>query len=76
MLETLESKISKIQFCFSFLKTEYKAVCECVGEEYLKYIKAGFSEDDAIAMYDDNPNSEYSYIKKKIEKEEKGGLPF
>lgn len=76
MLETLDGKISKMQFCFSFLKTENKAVCDCVGEEYLKYIKAGFSEDDAIAMYNDNPNSEYSYITKKIEEDENDELPF
>jgi hypothetical protein len=75
MLEILEGKISKMQFCFSFLKTENKAVHECVGEEYLKYMKAGFSEEDAIAMYDANPNSEYSYITKKIEDEE-NSLPF
>jgi hypothetical protein len=75
MLKTSEGKISKMQFCFSFLKTENKAVCDCVGEEYLKYIKAGFLEDDAIAMYNDNPNSEYSYITKKIEEEE-NDLPF
>ena len=59
-----------------FDKTENKAVCDCVGEEYLKYIKAGFSEDDAIAMYNDNPNSEYSYITKKIEEVENDELPF
>jgi hypothetical protein len=76
MLQTSEGKISKMQFCFSFLKTENKAVCDCVGEEYLKYIKAGFSEDDAIAMYNDNPNSEYSYITKKIEEDENDELPF
>ena len=62
MFETLESKISKMQFCFSFLKTENKAVCECVGEEYVKYIKQGFSEEEAVTMYDTNPNSKYRYI--------------
>jgi hypothetical protein len=76
MLDSRDGKIHTIQFCFSFLKTENRAVCDCVGEEYLKYIKAGFSEDDAIAMYNDNPNSEYSYITKKIEEEENNGLPF
>lgn len=75
MLEILEGKISKMQFCFSFLKTENKAVCDCVGEEYVKYIKLGFTEEEAIEMYDLNPNSEYSYITKKIEDEEKS-LPF
>lgn len=73
MLETLEGKISKIQFCFSFLKTENKAVCECVGEEYLKYIKAGFSEDDAIAMYDANPDSKYRHLTRD---EDDNSLPF
>jgi len=76
MLDSRNGKIHKIQFCFSFLKTENRAVCECVGNEYLKYMKAGFSEDDAIAMYNDNPNSEYSYITKKIEEEENDGLSF
>lgn len=70
MLDTSDGKISKIQFCFTFLKTENKAVCECVGAEYLKYMKAGFSEEDAIAMYDSNPNSEFSYITKKINEED------
>jgi hypothetical protein len=76
MLDTSECKISKIQFCFTFLKTENRAVCECVGDELLKYIKAGFSEEDAIALYDANPDSEYSYITKKINEEEEEGLPF
>ena len=76
MLETLDGKISKMQFCFSFLKTENKAVCDCVGAEYLKYMKAGFSEEDAIAMYDANPESEYSYLTKKINEEEEKGLRF
>jgi hypothetical protein len=66
MLETLESKISKIQFCFSFLKTENKAVCEFVGEEYVKYIKLGFSEEEAISTYDANPISKYNYITRNI----------
>ena len=66
MLDSREGKINKMQFCFSFLKTENRPVCECVGEELVKYIKQGFSEDDAIEMYDTNPKSEYSYITKKI----------
>lgn len=76
MLDTSDGKISKIQFCFTFLKTENNAVCECVGAEYLKYMKAGFSEEDAIAMYDANPNSEYSYITKKLNEEEDNSLSF
>lgn len=64
MLKTLDGKISKMQFCFSLLKTENKAVCECVCDEYLKYMKAGFSEDDAIAMINDNPNLNQLYNKK------------
>ena len=74
MLETSEGKISKMQFCFSFLKTENKAVCECVGEEYLKYMKAGFSEEDAIALYDANPNSEYRHLT--IEDKDDDIVPF
>ena len=73
MLETLEGKISKMHFCFSFLKTENRTVCECVGDEYLKYMKAGFSEEDAIAMYDANPNSEYRHLTKD---EDDYSLPF
>ena len=76
MLDTKDGKIHRIQFCFSFLKTENKAVCDCVGEEYVNYIKQGFSEEEAIAMYDANPNSEYSYITKNIDREEEEGLPF
>lgn len=76
MLDSKEGKIHRIQFCFSFLKTENKAVCDCVGKEYVKYIKQGFSEEEAIAMYDTNPNSEYSYITKKIEQHEVDDLPF
>lgn len=75
MLASDKGKIHKIQFCFSFLKTENKAVCDCVGEEYMKYIKQGFSEEEAIAMYDANPNSKYSYITKKINEDE-NDLPF
>ncbi len=70
MFEILEDKISKMQFCFSFLKTENKAVCDCIGEEYVKYIKLGCSEEEAIEMYDANPYSEYSYISKKINEED------
>ncbi|RAR74246.1 hypothetical protein [Flavobacterium aciduliphilum] len=66
MLDSHNGKIHRIQFCFSFLKTENKAVCECVGEELVKYIKKGFSEEEAVVMYDANPNSQYSYITKKI----------
>ena len=70
MLDSDNGKIHKIQFCFSFLKTENKAVCDCVGEEYLKYIKFGFSEEEAITLYSANPNSEYRYITKKINEED------
>ena len=73
MLETLDGKISKMQFCFSFLKTENKAVSDCVGAEYLKYMKAGFSEEDAIALYDANPNSKYRHLTKE---EEDDTVPF
>ena len=73
MLDSKEGKINKIQFCFSFLKTENKAVCEFVGEELVKYIKQGFSEEEAVAMYDANPNSEYSYITKIINQKEING---
>lgn len=64
MLNISDGKISKVQFCFTFLKTENKAVCECVGAEYLKYMKAGFSEEDAIKLYDANPNSVYRHLTK------------
>lgn len=67
MLDSHKGKIHRIQFCFSFLKTENKAVCDCVGEEYVKYIKQGFSEEEAIAIYDANPNSKYSYITNKLQ---------
>lgn len=67
MIDTSDDRISKIQFCFSFLKTENRAVCECVGDEYVKYIKEGFSEEEAIEMYDANPNSEYRHLTKDIE---------
>ena len=76
MLDSEEGKIHKIQFCFSFLKTENRTVCECVGDEYVKYIKLGFSQEEAIAMYDANPNSEYNYITKKLNEEEDNSLPF
>lgn len=70
MLDTSNGKISKLQFCFSFLKMENKHVCDCVGEEYVKFIKQGFSEEEAIAMYDANPDSEYGYITRKLEDED------
>jgi hypothetical protein len=66
MLDSSNGQISKLQFCFSFLKMENKAVCECVGEDYVKYIKEGFSEEEAIAIYDANPNSKYGYITRNI----------
>lgn len=76
MLDSHNGKIHRIQFCFSFLKTENKAVCDCVGEEYVKYIKQGFSEEEAIEMYDANPESKYSYITKTINQKEIDELPF
>jgi hypothetical protein len=76
MLDSHNGKIHRIQFCFSFLKTENKAVCDCVGEEYVKYIKQGFSEKEAIEMYDANPDSEYSYITKTINQKEIDEIPF
>ncbi len=66
MLDSHNGKIHRIQFCFSFLKTENKAVCDCVGKEYVKYIKQGFSEEEAIDLYDANPDSEYGYITRDI----------
>ena len=50
--------------CFSFLKTENKTACECVGEEYVKYIKKWFTEEEAVAMYYANPDSKYSLLLK------------
>jgi hypothetical protein len=66
MIESKNGKIHRIQFCFSFLKTENKAVCEFVGEEYVKYIKLGFSKEEAISTYDANPISKYNYITRNI----------
>lgn len=74
MLDTFDSKISKIMFCFTFLETENRAVCECVGDDLLKYMKSGFSEDEAIAMYDANPNSKYRHLTK--EDVDDDTLPF
>jgi hypothetical protein len=77
MVDTLNDKISKLQFCFSFLKMENKFVCDCVGEEYLKYIKEGYTEEEAVALYDADPNSEYGYITRNITDEEDDDfLPF
>ena len=66
MFDTQDGKISRIQFCFTFLKTENIYVHECVGREYVKYMKLGYSSEQAIAMYKANPNSEYAYITKKL----------
>ena len=62
MIEGENGKISKIIFCFTFLKTDNKYVCECFGEEVLKNIKKGMSEDEAIKEYENNPNSEYRHL--------------
>jgi hypothetical protein len=70
MLDTFDGKISKIMFCFTFLETENRAVCECVGDDLLKYMKSGFSEDEAIAMYSANPNSKYRHLTKEDEDDE------
>ncbi len=50
MLEIKDEKISHIKFCFTFLKTENKAVFECIGRKVGKYIEQGFSTLDAIKM--------------------------
>jgi hypothetical protein len=77
MVDTLNDKISKLQFCFSFLKMENKHVCDCVGEEYVKYIKEGYTEEEAVALYDADPNSEYGYITRNISDDEDDDfLPF
>ena len=62
MIEGENGKISRIIFCFTFLKTVNKYVCECYGEEVLKNIKKGMSEDEAIKEYENNPNSEYRHL--------------
>jgi major membrane immunogen (membrane-anchored lipoprotein) len=36
MLDAFDGKITKTMFCFTFLKTENRAVCDCVGDEYLR----------------------------------------
>lgn len=66
MFDTQDGKISRIQFCFTFLKTENIYVHDCVGREYVKYIKLGYSEEQAIAMYNADPKAEYGYITRKI----------
>ncbi len=66
MFDTQDGKISRIQFCFTFLKTENRYVHDCVGREYVKYIKLGYSEEQAIAMYNADPKAEYGYITRKL----------
>ena len=69
MFTISEGMISKTQLCINFLKTENRTVFQCVGDEVAKNIKAGYSDAEAVAMYDANPNSEFSYITKKVNEE-------
>lgn len=69
MFTVSDGMISKTQLCINFLKTENRTVFQCVGDEIAKNIKAGFSDAEAVAMYDANPNSEFSYITKKVNEE-------
>lgn len=69
MFTISDGKISKTQLCINFLKTENRTVFQCVGDEIAKNIKAGYSDAEAVAMYDANPNSEFSYITKKVNEE-------
>ncbi len=69
MFTISEGLISKTQLCINFLKTENRTVFQCVGDEIAKNIKAGYSDAEAVAMYDANPNSEFSYITKKVNEE-------
>lgn len=62
MIEGKDGKISKIIFCFAFLKTDNKYVCECYGEEIVKNVKKGMTEEEAIEEYENNPNSEYKHL--------------
>jgi len=81
MIEGSEGKISKIIFCFVFLKTDNKCVWECFGEEVVKNVKKGMTEEEAIEEYKNNPNSEYKHLVSKAdqehdEKEEGNNCPF
>lgn len=62
MFEVSEGKICRIRLCIKFLKTENKTVFQSVGSEVAKNIKADFSDEESVAMYDANPDSEFSYI--------------
>jgi hypothetical protein len=74
MFTISEGMISKTQLCINFLKTENRTVFQCVGDEVAKNIKAGYSDAEAVAMYDANPNSEFSYITKKVNEEFNNGF--
>lgn len=62
MIESNEGKITKIMVCYNFLKTENKCVSQCIGRELVNLMEQGFSEEEAVAMYIANPNSEYGHL--------------
>ena len=80
MIDGKDGKISKIIFCFSFLKTDNKYVCECYGEEIVKNVNKGMSEEEAIEEYENNPDSEYRHLlideEDFYDEEDDEGLPF
>ena len=57
MLNIKGNKITEIQFCFAFLKTENKYLYECKGEEIKKLTDRGFPLDDAIQAVLGGPGS-------------------
>lgn len=74
MIEGNDGKISKIIFCFIFLKTENKYACECFGEEVVKNVKKGMTEEEAIEEYENNPNSEYRHLIRKANEDFENSL--
>jgi hypothetical protein len=58
-IEVKDYKISRLNFCFVFLKTENKHVFEATGEKVKKYIAAGMPDKKAIAKAIREETKEY-----------------
>jgi hypothetical protein len=61
MIDSENGKITKIAFCFVFLKTENKYIFECVGKIINDEVKKGVNFDQAVENFRKNPD--YNHFK-------------
>jgi len=59
-------KINSIKFCDAFLKTSNSTVYDVLVENFLFCCEYGYTMEEALIIYNNNPKSKFSYITKKL----------